>query len=104
MSVIDPQSLARALGGEAKGNKVAAPSPGHSAEDRSLSITVGPGAPDGFVINSFSGHHWQDGKDYVRQKAGFEPFKPNGHGRKQSAASSRPRIVDATYPYKDESG
>src|SRR6516162_1836322 len=40
MSVIDPQNLARALGGEARGNKVLAPSPGHSAKDRSLSITV----------------------------------------------------------------
>src|SRR5262249_51807272 len=56
MSVIDPQSLARALGGEARGNQISAPGPGHkSAGDRSLSVKVDPGAPDGFVVHSFAG-------------------------------------------------
>src|SRR5262245_45707370 len=37
MSVIDPQNLASALGGEASGNEIRCPGPGHRAEDRSLS-------------------------------------------------------------------
>jgi len=103
MSVIDPQNLARALGGEASGNKVLAPSPGHSAKDRSLSITVGPELPGGFVINSFSGHDWQQCKDYVRQKAGLEPFKPNGQRRYNGAHQPKRKIV-ATFDYTDERG
>jgi hypothetical protein len=115
MSVIDPQSLARALGGEASGNNVRAPSPGHSAGDRSLSIRVDPGAPDGLVINSFSGHDWQQCKDYVREKAGLEPFKPNGQRRYNGAGQAngqrryngvgqpKGKIV-AEYDYADESG
>ncbi|MGA8693680.1 MAG: hypothetical protein WB689_07500, partial [Xanthobacteraceae bacterium] len=103
MSVIDPQSLARALGGEASGNNVRAPSPGHSAGDRSLSIRVDPGAPDGLVINSFSGHDWQQCKDYVREKAGLEPFKPNGQRRYNGAGQPQGKIV-AEYDYADENG
>jgi hypothetical protein len=102
MSPIDPQNLASALGGEARGNKVLAPSPGHSAGDRSLSITVDPGAPAGFVINSFSGHDWQQCKDYVREKAGLEPFKPNGQRRYNGAGQPKRKIV-AEYNYTDES-
>ena len=103
MSVIDPQSLARALGGEASGNNVRAPSPGHSAGDRSLSIRVDPGAPDGLVIDSFSGHDWQQCKDYVREKAGLEPFKPNGQRRYNGAGQPKGKIV-AEYDYADENG
>ena len=103
MSVIDPQSLARALGGEASGNNVRAPSPGHSAGDRSLSIRVDPGAPDGLVINSFSGHDWQQCKDYVREKGGLEPFKPNGQRRYNGAGQPKGKIV-AEYDYADENG
>jgi hypothetical protein len=33
------QTWARALGGEVSGNSVSAPGPGHSARDRSLSLT-----------------------------------------------------------------
>src|SRR5262249_24103030 len=54
MSVIDPQNLARALGGEASGNEISCPGPGHSAKDRSLSVKIDPGAPDGFVVHSFA--------------------------------------------------
>ena len=85
MSVIDPQNLARALGGEASGNNVRAPGPGHSAEDRSLSIRVDPGAPDGFVIDSFAGNDWQQWRDYLRQKARLDPFRPNRQHRYNGA-------------------
>jgi hypothetical protein len=106
MSVIDPQNLASALGGEASGNNVRAPGPGHSAKDRSLSITVDPGAPDGFLVYSFAGDDSILCKDYVRQKAGLDPFKPSNQNNKRPspAASKGPRLIDKVFEYKDEGG
>jgi hypothetical protein len=48
------QTLARALGGEVSNGQVLAPGPGHSTTDRSLSVMLDAGAPDGFVVNTFS--------------------------------------------------
>jgi hypothetical protein len=105
MSVIDPKSLARTLGGEASGDQIRAPGPGHSKEDRSLSVKVDDRAPGGFVVHSFANDDPITCRDYVRAKAGIDPFKPNGQGRKHSAASSGPQgRVDATYDYRDETG
>jgi hypothetical protein len=70
------QSWAHALGGEVSGGEVRCPGPGHSAEDRSLSVTIGKdGQP---IVHSFSGDDWKLCLDYVRSKLGMEPFKPNG--------------------------
>ena len=55
------------------------------------------------VINSFSGHDWQQCKDYVREKAGLEPFKPNGQRRYNGAGQPKGKIV-AEYDYADENG
>jgi 5S rRNA maturation endonuclease (ribonuclease M5) len=109
------QSLARALGGEVRGNQVLAPGPGHSASDRSLSIKPDPSAPDGFVVNSFAGDDPIACKDYVRSKAGIEPFKANGKRKPafdigkiiatQSAGSGKPKgNIVATYDYTDDKG
>jgi putative DNA primase/helicase len=105
-NAIDPRTLARALGGEASGNNVRAPGPGHSASDRSLSITVDSGAPDGFIVHSFAGDDWQECRDHVRERGGLERFKPNSQGRKRpsSTVSKGSRVVDAKYDYKDENG
>src|SRR5262245_44589261 len=103
MSVIDPQSLARALGGEARGNEIRCPGPGHSAEDRSLCVKVDPGAPDGFVVYSFAGDDPIVCRDYVRAKAGLDPFKPNGQRRYNGAHQPKRKIV-ATFDYTDERG
>ena len=84
------------LGGEASGNQVACPGPGHSAADRSLSVLFDPNAPDGFVVHSFTGQDALACKDYVRSRLGWakwEPKSSNGHAHP-------PRIV-ATYPYHD---
>jgi hypothetical protein len=63
------QHVARALGGEVSGNQVRAPGPGHNPKDRSLSITLDPDAPGGFLVHTFS---LSDNpllcKDYVREK------------------------------------
>jgi hypothetical protein len=109
------QSLARALGGEVSGSQVLAPGPSHSANDRSLSIKLGPSAPDGFVVNSFAGDDPIACKDYVRSKAGIEPFKANGKRKPafdigkitaaQSAGSGKPKAnIVATYDYTDDKG
>lgn len=71
---MSPGALARALGGEARGNSVYAPGPGHSRHDRSLSILINPDAPDGFLVTSFSGDDWAAGRDYVRLHAGLPAF------------------------------
>jgi hypothetical protein len=56
----------------------AAPGPGHSAADRSLSVKLDAAAPDGFIVTSFAGDDALACKDYVREKLGLSPFKPNG--------------------------
>ena len=50
-----PSQIAKALGGDVSGNTINAPGPGHSSSDRSLSVTVRPDAPDGFLVHSHSG-------------------------------------------------
>jgi hypothetical protein len=114
------QALAKALGGEVSGSQVLAPGPGHSVVDRSLSVKLDSGAPDGFVTHSFAGDDPIACRDHVRTKAGLEPFKPNGAGRrrasdnaieralmaamaKQSAGKPKGRIV-AKYDYTDSDG
>ena len=79
---------AKLLGGEVSGGQVLCPGPGHSANDRSLSVKIGKdGQP---VVNSHAGDDWKECCDYVRQRLGMEPFKLNG-GRK----------TVATYEFRD---
>lgn len=73
-----PHTIARVLGGEASGNNILAPGPGHSRKDRSLSITVTPGAPDGFVVDSFAGDPWTACKDHVRERLGLDRTPAHG--------------------------
>ena len=65
---LDPRHVANALGGEARGNRVSAPAPGHSKHDRSLSILLKPSAPGGFVVHGFAGEDWRELRDYVRER------------------------------------
>jgi hypothetical protein len=67
---------AQALGGEISGDQVLAPGPGHSREDRSLSVKIDDKADGGFVVLSFAGDDPIVCKDYVREKLGQEPWKP----------------------------
>jgi hypothetical protein len=97
--MIDPKDLARALGGKISGQEILAPGPGHRAGDRSLSVKLDASAPDGFIVHSFANDDPIACRDYVREKAGLEPFKPNGRGRN----SDRPkRKIVAEYDYTDE--
>lgn len=99
--MIDLRNLAIALGGEIRGQEILAPGPGHSASDRSLSVKVDAGAPDGFVVNSFAGDDPIASRDYVREKAGLEPFKPSGQRRNNDRPKGK---IVAEYDYTDENG
>lgn len=90
------KAWAWALGGEVSGSGVICPGPGHSAHDRSLSVTPSATAPDGFVVNSFSpGDDPIACKDYVRTKLGLPEFKPNAQAKPEKKAY---------FDYRDETG
>jgi hypothetical protein len=93
MSALNPQSVARALGGDVSGGKVTAPGPGHSRADRSLSVKIDAAAPDGFIVHSHAGDDPIRCKDYVRERMDLPPFRPIP---KNSGA--------AEYVYRDEQG
>jgi putative DNA primase/helicase len=81
-------SWARALGGYVTGGGILCPGPGHTAKDRSLSVKIGrDGEP---ICYSHSGDDPILCKDFVREKVGLKPFKPNGH----AAASSTKQHFD----------
>jgi RecA-family ATPase len=123
MANIDLRSLARALGGEVRGDEVLCPGPGHSARDRSLAVKLDDNAPGGFVVHSFADDDPIASKDFVREKAGFPSFddtvdearqiKSNGKRKPafdisrviaaQVNSAPKGRVV-ATYPYKDGDG
>jgi Toprim domain-containing protein len=68
--VRDLAHIARRLGGEAFGNQVNCPGPGHSPRDRSLSVKF---TGDGFVVNSHAGDDWAACRDHVRSLLGDAP-------------------------------
>jgi hypothetical protein len=76
---ISLKSIAHILGGEFRGNQVLAPGPGHSREDRSLSITISNSGDD-IVVHSFAHDDPIECKKYVREKCGIQ-FTPNGKQR-----------------------
>jgi RecA-family ATPase len=89
------QTLAKALGGEVNRSQVLAPGPGHSPIDRSLSVKLDSNAPDGFVVHSFAGDDPIVCRDHVREKAGLEPFKPNGGARRRASNDAIERALMA---------
>jgi putative DNA primase/helicase len=62
------QRIARALNGTVIGDQVLAPSPNHSPNDRSLSVWIDPGSPNGFRVHSFAGDDWRVCRDHVRER------------------------------------
>jgi putative DNA primase/helicase len=83
---MDLRDIAGALKGHVSGSQVLAPGPGHRPEDRSLSVRLNAGAPDGFWTHSFSGDDWRTCREHVRACLRIAP----GFGeRKQPAPNSR---------------
>jgi len=62
------RSMAAALGGDVAGASILCPGPGHSPRDRSLSVTLSPTHPDGFVVYSHASDPLQDCRDHVRSR------------------------------------
>lgn len=64
------RSMAAALGGDVVGRSVLCPGPGHSPRDRSLSVTLAPADPDGFIVHSHAGDDWRPCRDHVLHRLG----------------------------------
>lgn len=67
MRAISVREAAQALGGDVAGSHaILCPGPGHSAHDRSLSVSfLGDGA---FLVHSHAGDSWQACRDHVKAK------------------------------------
>jgi putative DNA primase/helicase len=90
--VIDLRAAARALGGDVIGrDAVAAPGPGHSPKDRSLTVRLLAG--DDFLVYSHASDDWQVCKDYVRQRLGLPPWQP-GDGQDRRVPPSQVKEFD----------
>jgi hypothetical protein len=85
--MITLRALARTLAGEVYGDQILAPGPGHSAKDRSLSITLS--ADGNLIVHSFAGNDRQTCRDYVRARFGLAPFKPGNEPHRQRALQPR---------------
>jgi hypothetical protein len=90
--MLTPQHVARTMGGEAWGNQILIPGPGHSRKDRSLSIRLEEGAPDGFLVHSFAGDDPIVCKQYIREKLGLQ-LRTRGA---ELSAQGRRHIEDRT--------
>src|SRR4051812_10102459 len=74
--------MARRLGGEVVGADILCPGPGHSPQDRSLSIRLDPRAPGGLLVHSFAGQDALATKDYVRERLGLPRNAPPSSERR----------------------
>jgi Toprim domain-containing protein len=92
--MIDVRAAARLLGGDVIGrDAVAAPGPGHSPRDRSLTVKFAARAPDGFLAYSHCGDDWRDCRDHVRTRLGLPAWQP-GDGQDRRVAPSQVKEFD----------
>jgi putative DNA primase/helicase len=69
------RSIAHHLNGVIIGDQVLAPGPNHSRSDRSLSVWIDPGCPDGFRVHSFAGDDWRVCRHHVRERLGLPSWR-----------------------------
>jgi putative DNA primase/helicase len=79
MTAASLDEIARALCGKVTGKQVLAPGPGHSAQDRSLSVRISSTSPHGFIVHSFAGEDWRLCQVHVRERLGL----PRGSWKKE---------------------
>ncbi|EIM26658.1 DUF7146 domain-containing protein [Microvirga lotononidis] len=97
---LDIRTLAKNLGGEVSGrDRILAPGPGHSRSDRSLSVKLDKGAPDGFLVTSFAGDDPIACRDHVRSAAGLPAWAPSSRDR---APAPRPVVFVPAEPDEEE--
>ncbi len=65
-------ALAKQWGGEVCNGEILIPGPGHSPNDRSLSVRP---SEKGFLVHSYAGDPWPDCRDYVNALLGGQPIK-----------------------------
>jgi Toprim domain len=96
-SVFDARQVALALGGEVVGrDSVLAAGPGHSREDRSLSVKIDPGAPDSLLIHSFADDDWRRCRDHVFAALEMSVRRPSlSVARRARTDKSRPTSEQA---------
>lgn len=76
------------LGGDVAGGEVLCPGPGHSDDDRSLSVKPDPADREGFLTHSFAKDDWKDCRDHVRRRLDLSDPEP----QKQKKASGDQKI------------
>ena len=94
---LTPAIVARALGGVVTSNtSVLVPGPGHSSDDRSLSVKLDPAARDGFVVHSFADNSAIACRDYIRAALGLRTSKPKSKPSQLGAPSSVAPVDSST--------
>ena len=59
------ERIAELLGGDVRGDQVLCPGPGHSVDDRSLSVKLDQDDREGFKVHSFAKDDWRVCRDHV---------------------------------------
>jgi hypothetical protein len=80
------QTIAQAVGGRVRGDRVEAPGPGCKKGDRSLTIWLGGG---GVRVHSHRGTDWPELQDYVRRRCCMPKW---GMPKWEPAANSPPNV------------
>jgi hypothetical protein len=92
--------IAYHLHGHVSGDQILAPGPHHSPRDRSLSVRIDPGSPDGFWVHSFAGDDWRVCRDHVRERLGLP--QRGGRTKNRAWAPDPASIQQSVAPGKDE--
>src|SRR5215471_17901956 len=101
MSLPSINKVAEILGGDVSGAQALVPGPGHSTEDRSLSIKLDSVAPEGFVVHSFAGDDPIACRDHVRRKLGLPEFEPAKKKATGGARTFSPTVAKYNYRLAD---
>jgi putative DNA primase/helicase len=90
MRQFDIRSLARALGGDVIGSdSILCPGPGHSSQDRSLSVRLADRHESGFIVYSHADDPINECRDYVTERMGLAPWRRRRGDDGRSRASAR---------------
>src|SRR6185312_1019215 len=95
--------MAELLGGEVSGAQVLCPGPGHTDDDRSLSVKSDPADREGFLIHSFANDDWKECRAHVRSKLGLPEPKLESQQQKKSNGGKAWTVL-GEYIYYDENG